>query len=221
MKQTSTQAQPSQSSRSTGTKAFVFLLVTVRAFFGALVNWDVRCFCPLVCLTVIAGLRACRRPQVLLHVLVSLLLIFPACKKTERVAGGNDAAVISALVTAEETSLKLSAKMSALSKDLLGLRLPAPVTEKVFAPSVSVSDLGPVPAMTAVRADMLESRVWPLATGMRDVTEVDLWRPLLDAVATFEHAKLYIIDGDHPDGDPAPGMPDRPRREEAASKPWR
>src|SRR6266487_6444372 len=39
--------------------------------------------------------------------LVLPLLILPACKKTERVAGGDDATVIRALVTSEETCLKL------------------------------------------------------------------------------------------------------------------
>ena len=47
--------------------------------------------------------------------------------------------------------------------------------------SVSVSDVGPAPEMTAIGA-ALESRTWPLAKGTKEVTTVDLWRPLLDAV---------------------------------------
>jgi hypothetical protein len=117
---------------------------------------------------------------------------------------GDDAAVIRALVTAEETYLTLSPKMSALSKGLLNLRLPGPGTERVFAPSVSVSDVGPVPAMTATGAGWLESRPWPVAMGSQKVKEkeVDLWRPLLDAVSSFDYAKVSILDGEHPDGDP-------------------
>ena len=35
----------------------------------------------------------------------------------------------------------------------------------------------------------------------KEVAQVDLWRPLLDSVSWFEHAKLYLISGEHPDGD--------------------
>jgi len=133
--------------------------------------------------------------------LVLPLLILPACKKTERVAGGDDATMIRALVTSEETCLKLSPKMSALSMGLLNLRLPGPEAGALFARSVSVSDLGPVPAMTTSGADMLEARAWPVAKGTKKVGEVDLWRPLLDAVSSFEHAKVYILSGEHPEGD--------------------
>src|SRR5207244_282937 len=113
----------------------------------------------------------------------------------------DDATVISTLVTAEETCLTLSSKMSALSKGLLNLRLADPGTETVFAPSVSVSDVGPAPAMTATGEGMLESRPWPVAMGSQKVKEVNLWRPLLDAVSSFDYAKVYIIEGEHPDGD--------------------
>ncbi len=136
-----------------------------------------------------------------LRVLVLLPLMLPACKKTERVAGGDDATVIRALVSSEETCLKLTPKLNALAKGLLDLRLPGPGAETVFAPAVSVSDVGPVPALTATGAGMLESRPWPVARGSRKVTQVDLWRPLLDAVSSFDHAKVYILSGEHPDGD--------------------
>src|SRR5262249_28527370 len=92
-------------------------------------------------------------------------------------------------------------KMKALSLGLLNLRLPGPGTETVFAPSVTVSDLGPVPVMTATGADRLESKPWPLATGPQRVEKVDLWRSLLDAVSWFDNAQLYIMSGDHPKGD--------------------
>jgi hypothetical protein len=119
------------------------------------------------------------------------------------VSAGNDAAVVSALVTSEETYLALSPKLSALSKGLLNLRLPGPGTETaaVFAPSVKVSDLGPAPAIPAIGSDRIESRIWAVADSTNEVSTVDLWRPLLDAVSWFEHAKLYIISGEHPAGD--------------------
>jgi hypothetical protein len=166
----------------------------------------------------IAALWVGRRPPALLRVLLLLALLFPACKKVDRhdegAAGGDrvaisddaavkDAALISSLVVSEETSLMLSPKMSALSKGLLNLRLPGPGTETVFAPSVSVSDLGLAPPLTATNAaGMLESRAWPVATDTKEVTEVNLWRPLLGGVSSFDNARVYIIEGEHPDDDP-------------------
>jgi len=94
----------------------------------------------------------------------------------------------------------LSPKMSALSKGLLNLRLPGPGDETVFAASVSLSDVGPVTA-TTTGAAMLESQPWLATKGVQQVEEVNLWRPLLDAVASFDHVKVFIIDGVHPDGD--------------------
>jgi ASPIC/UnbV protein/VCBS repeat protein len=115
-------------------------------------------------------------------------------------AARDDDAVISALVTAEETCLILSPKMRALSKGLLELRLPGSGTGAVFAASVSVSDIGLLPGFKATD-DSLVSRLWPLEESAKQVSKVDLWRPLLDAVSTFEHAKVYVITGEHPNGD--------------------
>jgi len=149
----------------------------------------------------IAGLWVSGRQPALFCMLALASLFFPGCKKNDRVKAGDDAAVISALVTAEETSLKLSPKMSALARGLLNLRLPGPGAENVFAPSVSVSDIGPAPATSGASSDRLDSRVWPVTMATKQVQEVNLWRPLLDAVSSFDHAKLSIIDGEHPDGD--------------------
>jgi hypothetical protein len=161
-----------------------------------------------------------RRQPAYLRVLVLLALVFPAWEEVEQwrvrktarpgapvvregpaPTADDDAAVIRALVAAEETQLKLNPKMSALSMGLLDLRLPAPGTEAIFAPSVSVSDVGPVPAVPASGDGMFELRPWPVANDTKVVTTVDLWRPLLDAVSWFEHAKVSIINGRHPDGD--------------------
>jgi hypothetical protein len=112
----------------------------------------------------------------------------------------DDAAVIRSLVTAEETCLMLNPKMSALSKGLSGLRLPAPETEAVFASTVSVIDIGPVPAFTANDLALV-SRDWPVARESKQVSKVDLWRPLLDSAAKLEHGKVYVVTGEHPKGD--------------------
>jgi hypothetical protein len=162
--------------------------------------------------------RDCREPAILRVLLLLLLaLAIPACKKTdppdEKATQGDkagigedaavkDATIISALVTSEETSLMLSPKMSALSKSLLNLRLPGRggEAEAVFAPSVSVLDLGPAPSLTATGTVTLESRMWPVATDTKEMPDVDLWRPMLDTVSWFDHAKVHIVDGEHPNG---------------------
>ncbi|HEV8543154.1 MAG TPA: CRTAC1 family protein, partial [Verrucomicrobiae bacterium] len=120
----------------------------------------------------------------------------------EKPVSAGDDAVVSALVAAEETYLALAPKMNVLSKGLMDLRLPGPGEESVFAPSVVVFDLGPIPAMNVTNAEMFETRKWPVDPKPRQVAKVDLWRPLLDAVASFEHAKVYLTAGDHPNRDP-------------------
>ena len=112
-----------------------------------------------------------------------------------------DAAVISKLVTEEETYLKLTPKMNALSRGLMNLRLPGPGEESVFAGSVFVSDIGPAPAAPSGNARTLQKDTWPMNDSPSEVTGVDLWRPLLDSVYWFEHAKVYIASGEHPAGD--------------------
>ena len=40
-----------------------------------------------------------------------------------------------------------------------------------------------------------------MAKSSKQVASVDLWRPLLDLVSFFEHARFYILTGGHPKGD--------------------
>ena len=195
--------------RSTGTREFQFLFGATGVCAGALLKWESSWLYFLVGLTWIAALWVGRRQPALLRLLLLLALAVPAWKIAgrwrDRTPGregpADDAAVISALVTSEETHLTLSPKMAALSRALLNLSLPGPGAEAVFAPSVNLSDLEPAPTLTATGAVTVESRTWPVAKGTKDVAKVDLWRPLLDAVSRFEHAKVYIITGEHPAGD--------------------
>jgi hypothetical protein len=111
---------------------------------GALLILDTRWLYLLLSLTVITAAWAGRRQPALLRVVLWLALVFPAWKEVQRwrdqgaaradtpVIGG-DAAMIRALVAAEETTLKLNPRMGALSKGMLNLRLPGPGTEAVFA----------------------------------------------------------------------------------------
>jgi hypothetical protein len=113
-----------------------------------------------------------------------------------------DDALVSALVRDEETHLALMPKMRLLSASVYSSReLPGAAAE-VFAPSASVADLGPAPELKAEGA--LVSRAWPVATEIKEMSEaekVNLWRPLLDSIARFEHAKVFIGSGTHPGGD--------------------
>ncbi len=125
----------------------------------------------------------------------------PAAAAPSSAAG--DDAIIRALVMAEETQLVLARKLHVLSEGLLDLRLPGPTLEasNVFAPSVITVDLGPAPEKPPAGSLMLEPRRWPVAKSSSQVTQVDLWRPLLDAVDFFEHARLQVVDGEHPGND--------------------
>ena len=113
-----------------------------------------------------------------------------------------DGAVIRTLVAAEETSLNLSPKMKVLSKGLLDLRLPGPTADakSVFSPTVTTVDLDLKPAATPTGPTTFESHPWPVAALSKQTDRVDLWRPMLDEISFFEHAKFKIISGDHPDG---------------------
>ena len=85
----------------------------------------------------------------------------------ERPAATTDSALISAVVTDEETCLRLAPKMAALSKGLLDLHLPAQDAGSIFAPSVTVADVGPAPTITSTNESMLESHPWPVVTAAR------------------------------------------------------
>jgi hypothetical protein len=168
-------------------------------------KWEARWLYLLLGLIVVVALWIARGQPALLRVLLLLALVFPTWKKVghwrARAVSAKDGPVISALVTAEETYLALEPKMRALSKGLLDLRLPGSGAEEVFGASVRVSDIGPAPALAVTGTNALESRTWPVAEGTKEVMKVDLWRPLLDAVSRFEHAKVYHISGEHPDND--------------------
>jgi hypothetical protein len=200
----------------------MFLLLAVAVWGGAIASAkvDANWLYVALGLTVAAALWVGRRQPLLWRGLVLLALAYPAWKMAHRepqpagagerntpasatVATESDDAVIRGLVAAEETCLVLSRKMETLSRSLLDMRLPGLATEArhVFGPEVTILDVGPLPESTAGGEAMVEVRSWPLAKPGQRVAEVDLWRPLLDAVSFFEHARVYLVDGDHPDGD--------------------
>lgn len=115
-----------------------------------------------------------------------------------------DDAAVSALVTAEETTLVLTRQLNPLARGLLDLRLPGPGTELagVFAPEVEVMDLVAAPeAAASSTLPQLEPRPWKVADSASTVTAVNLWRPLLERVTYFDQAEFTLVRGDHPRGD--------------------
>ncbi|MBL9166674.1 MAG: CRTAC1 family protein [Verrucomicrobiales bacterium] len=194
---------------------FYLLLFLSWACVAALFKWDAAWVPVSVVVFALVASWLGRRQPIVLRVLVLATLVFPIWKKLDPrfpSAGSSfasyrpklmgDDAVISTLVTAEETCLALTPHMSVLSRGLMTLRLPGAGGEAVFAPSVQVLDLGPLPPMSSTDSQGIESRVWPLAAGFKVMSPVDLWRPLFDAVASFDHAKVIIATGQHPGGDP-------------------
>ena len=186
---------------------------------GALLKLNAPWLYLLIAISVTAALWVGRRQGWLLRAVVLLALAIPISKIVqERPPKGDlqentpailtapsekrDGAVIRALVAAEETYLNLSLKMNILSKGLLDLRLPGPTAdaESVFSTTVTTVDLDLKPAATPTGPSTFESHPWPVAALSKQTDGVDLWRPILDEISFFEHAKVEIISGDHPDG---------------------
>ena len=186
---------------------------------GALLKLNAPWLYLLIAISVTAALWVGRRQGWLLRAVVLLALAIPISKIVqERPPKGDlhentpttftstsekrDGAVIRALVAAEETYLKLSPKMNALSKGLLDLRLPGPTAdaESLFSTTVTTVDLDLKPAATPTGPSTFESHPWPVAALSKQTDGVDLWRSMLDEISFFEHAKVEIISGDHPDG---------------------
>ena len=113
-------------------------------------------------------------------------------------AKSEDSAIVGTLVTSEETDLALRVKMAALSEGLLNLRLPGPDMTAIFAPAVVVRDLAQASGVGDLSGGKISTNAWPIATADNSVTQPNLWRPLLDSIAWFEHAKVHLIRGEHP-----------------------
>lgn len=134
---------------------------------------------------------------------IGLGLVYPIWKLTHRSTGHEDDAVVRALVADEETKLQLIPRMALLSRDLMERRLPGPAASAagVLADSATVLDLGPAPDSPATRTLQVEPRSWPVAPSPSSAGPVTLWRSLLDEVASFEHARVFVVEGSHPDAD--------------------
>lgn len=206
--------------RAPNTKLILAWIAASWICAGALLQLDATWLYFPLAISVIAALWIGRRQGWLLRALVVLALVIPVLRTVEKRSPNRDAhkntattpnakfekqdtSVVSALVAAEETGLNLSRKMNTLSEGLLDLRLPGPTAEaeSVFSPSVTTVDLDLPLAASRNGTSRFEPSPWPLAASSIQTNRVDLWRPMLDQISYFEHAKVEIIRGDHPEGD--------------------
>ncbi|MEM7412073.1 MAG: VCBS repeat-containing protein [Myxococcota bacterium] len=120
----------------------------------------------------------------------------------------NDQQRLDAVVRSEDLIEQMRAQLGELAFAIKNLQLPDARTRELFWPAVlEVWDLAPEPAESAsgpaLGAVGIAVRDWPVV-GPKTVgtPDLDLWRPLLDGVARFEHAKLKIKSGRFVPGDP-------------------
>jgi len=114
----------------------------------------------------------------------------------------SDENIVQSLVAAEETYLELGPEMARLSADLFEGTLPGEKSRELFAGTgVALTDLGPLPDQAG--AEALVFRAWPVAPASATVpgAQLKIWDRLTSAVAWFSHAKVFLIRGEHPDGD--------------------
>ncbi len=117
-------------------------------------------------------------------------------------AGANsDDAIVSSLVTSEETCLAVTPSLKALANDLSHLHLPGPTTRSLFAPAVLVVDLRARPLEGSSNWQAFEAQTWALGNQTRKDSNLELWRQLLESVGSFENAKLSLAGGEHPNND--------------------
>lgn len=113
-----------------------------------------------------------------------------------------DARVIGDLVMAEETYLELGPRMALLSSDVAAMRLPGEKSADLFAAGkVRVADAGALPGELDGKS-RLQWMEWPVeSVGERGREGLVLWGSVLGAVDWFEHAKVYLVKGEHPGGE--------------------
>ncbi|MCH8924272.1 MAG: hypothetical protein IIA67_14125 [Planctomycetes bacterium] len=122
---------------------------------------------------------------------------------TESPAPGpaTEANPVRSVVAEEELILALTPRLKALSNSVLNLRFPDHRARALFADRISVVDLAA--STQRVDAERLGNlsvvvRRWPVNPGERqvDAQDASMWRPFLDNVDYFEHAKFYFIRGE-------------------------
>lgn len=150
------------------------------------------------------------RPRLRLSIL-SLLVVVPLTAATASGAYGTYGVLfpseeereIAKIGRSEKLYLALSSGPRAvlkrtLNKSVADLKIPDVNSQMVFAETVTVRDLKSIerldPHETMPRFGF-EKGDWPVEAESREVSaaELNLWRPLLDNVKYWKHAKFYII----------------------------
>lgn len=85
-----------------------------------------------------------------------------------------------------------------LNKSIGNLRIPDVNSRMIFADTVTVRDLRRISQLSShetLPRLRFEKAAWPVEGESREVSasEMDLWRPLLDQVEYWKHAKFYIV----------------------------
>jgi len=106
---------------------------------------------------------------------------------------------VGTVVATEELILQLTPELKKLSAAALNLKLPDDQSVGLFAdPLQQLTDIAPTPDSDLVTVQAVRTAKWvaATATGTMPRSQLTLWKPLLDEVDYFEHAKFYFIRGE-------------------------
>lgn len=104
---------------------------------------------------------------------------------------------VGVLVSSEDLILGLTPRLATLADSVLNLRLPDHQSRSLFGEVVAVGDLVTKLEWDASVPKGLYRRTWPIEDKPIEFAfgELDLWQPLFETTAYFEHAKFSIIRG--------------------------
>ncbi|MEM7586464.1 MAG: hypothetical protein AAF560_23955, partial [Acidobacteriota bacterium] len=102
------------------------------------------------------------------------------------------------VTAAEELLLELSPELARLTTSVKNLQLPDLGTRHLFSERVDIRDLAAEPTATeridSVAVEVIERSVDDATVNITN-NDLSLWRPLLDEIEYFEHAKLKMVEG--------------------------
>ncbi len=110
------------------------------------------------------------------------------------------------IVDSEELILKLTKKLASLNASAGNLHVPDHQSRALFASRVVANDLGrdARPRRERTLGRIAAAYAWPVSGAERSVPieDLDLWRPLLEEIDHFEHAKFAFVEGDYSKSSP-------------------
>ena len=147
-------------------------------------------------------LANCGVPRCVWAMLVALLASLSACSFFEQEPPDEPPPddPVREVVASEEIMLSLTPELRRLSHGVLNLKLPNWKGQRLFADRVEFVDLDnnqPPRVDREFPSLAARSRTWPVSelSEQHELAALDLWRPLLDRVDYFEHAKFYFVRG--------------------------